>query len=98
MPFPFSGRDYIVKYTKNNIENDFIYSFNATKEIAALKFQEYIIRKLYIEDTNQFGTGDLEKGNSEIPTKAHRVKKYTDGNKEAEKLEWYVQWRNKNLK
>ncbi len=71
---------------------------NATKEIAALKFQEYIIRKLYAEDTNQFGTGYLEKENSEKSAKAHPVNKYTDENKEEEKFEWYVQWRNNNLK
>jgi len=71
---------------------------NATKEIAALKFQEYIIRKLYVDDTNQLGTVDLEEVNSEKPAKTYPVKKYTDENKEEEKFDWYVQWRNNNLK
>ena len=42
MPFPFSGRDYIVKYTKNNIENDFIYSFKATTEIEISVDDDYV--------------------------------------------------------
>ena len=42
MPFPFSGRDYIVKYTKNNIENDFIYSFTATTEIEISIDDDYV--------------------------------------------------------
>jgi len=42
MPFPFSGRDYIVKYTKNNIENDFIYSFKATTEIEISIDDDYV--------------------------------------------------------
>jgi hypothetical protein len=42
MPFPFSGRDYIVKYTKSNIKNDFIYSFEATTEIAISIDDDYV--------------------------------------------------------
>ena len=42
MPFPFSGRDYIVKYTKNNIEKDFIYSFTATTEIEISIDDDYV--------------------------------------------------------
>jgi hypothetical protein len=42
MPFPFSGRDYIVKYTKSNIKNDFIYSFEATAEIAVSIDDDYV--------------------------------------------------------
>ena len=42
MPFPFSGRDYIVKYTKSNIKNDFIYSFKATTEIAISIDDDYV--------------------------------------------------------
>ena len=42
MPFPFSGRDYIVKYTKNDIENDFIYSFTATTEIEISIDDDYV--------------------------------------------------------
>ena len=42
MPFPFSGRDYIVKYTKNNIKNDFIYSFKATTKIEISVDDDYV--------------------------------------------------------
>jgi len=42
MPFPFSGRDYIVKYTKNNIENDFIYSFESTIDIEISIDDDYV--------------------------------------------------------
>ena len=42
MPFPFSGRDYIVKYTKNNIKNDFIYSFTATTKIQISRDDDYV--------------------------------------------------------
>ena len=42
MPFPFSGRDYIVKYTKNNIEDNFIYSFSATTEIEVSVDDDYV--------------------------------------------------------
>ncbi len=33
MPFPFSGRDYIVKYSMNVDGNDISYAFQATSEI-----------------------------------------------------------------
>ena len=42
MPFPFSGRDYIVKYTKNKIENNLIYSFKATNEIEISVDSNYV--------------------------------------------------------
>ncbi len=42
MPFPFSGRDYIVKYTKKNIGNDSIYSFTATTEIEISIDDDYV--------------------------------------------------------
>ena len=42
MPFPFSGRDYIVKYTKNNIEKNYIYSFTATTEIEISIDDDYV--------------------------------------------------------
>tara|TARA_B100000945_G_scaffold267064_1_gene227057 strand:+ start:1754 stop:2344 length:591 start_codon:yes stop_codon:yes gene_type:complete len=42
MPFPFSGRDYIVKYSKNIKENEIIYSFNSiTRKDAPIK-EDYI--------------------------------------------------------
>ena len=42
MPFPFSGRDYIVKYTKFIIEYIFIYSFKASKEIEISVDDDYV--------------------------------------------------------
>ena len=42
MPFPLSGRDYIIKYTKNNIKNDFIYSFTATTKIEISIDDDYV--------------------------------------------------------
>ena len=42
MPFPFSGRDYIVKYTKNNIDNNSVYSFEATTEIEISIDDDYV--------------------------------------------------------
>ena len=71
---------------------------DATKEIAALKFQEYIIRKLSAENTDQFGKGDLEKRNNKKPAITDEAEKYEGGYKEKEKFDWYIQWRNNNLK
>lgn len=42
MPFPFSGRDYIVKYEKNNTNNGLIYSFTATKDIEISVDDNYV--------------------------------------------------------
>ena len=69
-----------------------------TKKIAALKFQEYIIRKLSVEGTNRFGKDDLGKKNKKKSIKTSWTEKYEDESKEKEKFDWYVQWRNNNLK
>ena len=70
----------------------------ATKEIAAIKFQEYIIRKIVEEDRNQFEKGNLEKRNSDNLAKTTQIEKNEVENPEKEKFEWYVKWREDNLK
>ena len=70
----------------------------ATKEIAAIKFQEYIIRKIVEEDRNQFEKGNLEKRNSDNLAKTSQIEKNEVENPEKEKFEWYVKWREDNLK
>ena len=42
MPFPFSGRDYIVIYTQNKIDNNFYYRFEATTQIPIDVDKDYI--------------------------------------------------------
>ena len=69
----------------------------ATKEIAALKFQEYIIRKLLAEYKDQIGKDDLDARNNEKPEKTYPDEKNDDEYNEGEKNDWYVQWRKDNL-
>ena len=71
---------------------------NATKHIAALKFQEYIIRKLYLENQVQVVKNILEKREIEKPRISDKTEKYEEQFPEDEQFEWYVQWRNDNLK
>ena len=42
MPFPFSGRDYIVIYSQNKIDNNFYYRFEATTQIPIDVDKDYI--------------------------------------------------------
>ena len=65
-----------------------------TKKIAALKFQEYIIRKLSAEDTHQFGKANLKKRINKKQAKATKPEKYEGEYIEKGKFDWYVQWRN----
>ena len=70
---------------------------DATKEIAALKFQEYIIRKLLTDDIDKIKPRDKDKNNDEkLKTELPMEKKQNEvsGNK---KYEWYAKWRNNNL-
>ena len=71
---------------------------DATKEIAALKFQEYIIRKLSAEDTDQFGKVNLKKRINKKQAKATQSEKYEGEYIEKGEFDWYVQWRKNNLK
>ena len=70
----------------------------ATKEIATLKFQEYIIRKLSGNETHQLKRDNLEKRNNKKTKKTTHDQKYEVEHKEKEDFDWYVQWRNNNLK
>ena len=68
----------------------------ATKEIAALKFQEYILRK--ISD----GTGLIEKSDAEGKIKTEqKIQEDVDSlniqHTDNEKYEWYDKWREDNL-
>ena len=71
---------------------------DSTKEIAALKFQEYIIRKLSAEKMDQFEKADLNKRNNKKPAITSQDENYQGEFPEKEKFEWYVKWRNNNLK
>ena len=42
MPFPFSGRDYIVKYIKEKDENDFVYHYHAVMHSAVPMNKKYV--------------------------------------------------------
>ena len=71
---------------------------DSTKEIAALKFQEYIIRKLSAEKMDLFEKADLNKRNNKKPAITSQDENYQGESPEKEKFEWYVKWRNNNLK
>ena len=70
----------------------------ATKEISTLKFQEYIIRKLSGNETHQLKRDNLEKRNNKKTKKTTHYQKYEVEHKQKEDFDWYVQWRNNNLK
>ena len=68
----------------------------SAKEIAALKFQEYILRK--ISD----GTGLIEKSDAEGKIKTEqKIQEDVDSlniqHTDNEKYEWYEKWRQDNL-
>ncbi len=78
----------------------------AIKEIAAFKFQEYIIRQLLGEkikkiDTNMQDMKKVEKSQlveeeiEKVNLEQERVD--TDQNTPVEKVDWYIQWRRNNL-
>ena len=70
---------------------------DATKEIAALKFQEYIIRKLLAEDTDKIeprGKDNIydEKLETALPIEKNKNEASTNI-----KYEWYAKWRRNNI-
>jgi len=71
---------------------------DATREIAALKFQEYIIRKLTREDTHQIGKVDFKKNKIKKQKKHIQTEANIDDFPIEKKYNWYLQWRNNNLK
>ena len=42
MPFPFYGRDYIVRYTQHQEENDIIYRFTSVKDFGIPVHEDYV--------------------------------------------------------
>ena len=42
MPFPFYGRDYIVRYTQHQEENDIIYRFTSVEDIEIPVHKDYV--------------------------------------------------------
>ena len=70
----------------------------ATKEIAALKFQEYIIRKLSTEDMEEHVQGDIKKQTHKESVFTSHLDTSGFEKKEKGEFDWYVQWRNNNLK
>ena len=70
---------------------------DATKEIAALKFQEYIIRKLLTKDIDKIEPRGKDKNNDEKLETALPVEKNKNEVSSNKKYEWYAKWRNNNL-
>ena len=70
---------------------------DATKEIAALKFQEYIIRKLLTKDIDKIEPRGKDKNNDEKLETALPVEKNKNEVSSNKKYEWYAKWRRNNL-
>ena len=70
---------------------------DAAKEIAALKFQEYIIRKLLIEDIDKIEQRGMEKRKDEKLESVLIVEKKQNELSDNKKYEWYTKWRRNNL-
>ena len=63
-----------------------------TKKIAALKFQEYIIRKLAIDDIDTNGKGGIEKNTNEKLVIVSPVEKNREEDRSNKKYEWKTHW------
>ena len=70
---------------------------DATKEIAALKFQEYIIRKLLTEDINKIELKGKDKSNDEKLETAFPIEKKQNELASNKEYELYAKWRRNNL-
>ena len=70
---------------------------DATKQIAALKFQEYIIRKLLIEDIDKIEQRGKDKSNDEKLETVLSVEKKQNELSSNKQYEWYAKWRKNNL-
>ena len=70
---------------------------DATKQIAALKFQEYIIRKLLTEDIDKIEPRVKDNSNDEKLETALPVGKDQNEVSKNKKYEWYAKWRRNNL-
>ena len=71
---------------------------DATREIASLKFQEYIIRKLTRDYMHKTGKGNIKKNKIKKQKKNIQLEANIDDFQIEEKYNWYLQWRNNNLK
>ena len=70
---------------------------DATKQIAALKFQEYIIRKLLTEDIDKIEPRVKDNSNDEKLETVLPVGKNQNEVSKNIKYEWYAKWRRNNL-
>ena len=68
-----------------------------TKKIAALKVQEYIIRKLVIDDIDTNRRGGIDKSTKEKLVTVRPVEKNRGQDRTNNKYEWYTKWRRNNL-
>ena len=82
--------------TWNQFKNKAIL-IDATKEIAALKFQEYILRKLLTENIDKIEPINKDKNNDEKLETALPVEKKQNVVSKNIKYEWYAKWRRNNL-
>ena len=70
---------------------------DAAKEIAALKFQEYILRKLLTKNIDKIEPINKDKNNDEKLETALPVEKNQKEVSSNKKYEWYAKWRRNNL-
>ena len=70
---------------------------DATKEIAALKFQEYIIRKLVTDDTVMNDKESFDKSDNTKLAPSMLLEKNRKDDSDDDQYEWYTKWRRNNL-
>ena len=63
MPFPFSGRDYIVSYTQIQEENDMIYRFTAVEDSKVPIHENYV---RLIHAAGEWRLHSLDSNNTEV--------------------------------
>ena len=63
-----------------------------------MKFQEYIIRKLSAEDIEECVQADIKKRTNKEPAITSHLHTSVFEKKEKGEFDWYVQWRDNNLK
>jgi hypothetical protein len=93
-------QDILVPKTGNMTWNQFKNKaslIDAAKVIASLKFQEYIIRKLLIEDIDKIEQRDKDKSKDEKLETVLIVEKKQNELSDNKKYEWYAKWRRNNL-
>ena len=63
MPFPFYGRDYIVRYTQHQEENDIIYQFQAVKNSGIPIHEDYV---RLVQAAGEWRLHSLDDKNTEV--------------------------------